>query len=139
MRYEIIKDSLGYCQVIRHSNNPKKDIYELDLSKYDFSNGRLFAYKLSGQELIFDQTRYDEITKAKEDFADNKEINELQKKLNETDYIVARAFEEVMALNNPLTWIKDVIAIMVKYSKKYKETIDNRSIWRARIEELRNK
>ena len=66
------------------------------------------------------------------------EITELQAKLTETDYIVSRAFEEVMSLTNPITWVADVIKIMIKYSAKYREVIANRKSWRERIEELRN-
>ena len=65
-----------------------------------------------------------------------KEISRLKSFLNETDYIVSRCFEEVMALDNRLTFIVDFIAIMVKYTKKYKEVLAERVKARKRIEEL---
>ena len=68
-----------------------------------------------------------------------KEINELQQKLNESDYLVARTFEQVMELTNPLTFIADVLKILAQFKAKYRDTIKNRQAWRTRIEELRNK
>lgn len=135
MRYEIITDKDKYVSIIHHTNNPMRDIYELDLSQYDLD--KIKAYKLVGKELIFDEDRWNEIVEAKQKDLDNKEINLLQKQLNESDYIVARAFEEVMQLTNPLTFVADLLKITLKYSLKYKEVIKNRKTWRERIEELR--
>lgn len=136
MRYEIITDIDKYVSIIHHTNNPMRDIYELDLSQYDLD--KIKAYKLVGKELIFDEDKWNEIIEAKQKDLDNKEINLLQKQLNESDYIVARAFEEVMQLANPLTFVADLLKITLKYSIKYKEVIKNRKTWRERIEELRN-
>lgn len=136
-RYEIIVDSDSYLITIRHTGIFARDIYELDITKYDFTNNRLRAYKLVKNELVFDEERYQEITSKIERSEKDKEIDKLQKELDDSDYIVARAFEEVMALTNPLTWIADVIKITTKYALKYKEVIANRNIWRKKIEELR--
>ena len=75
----------------------------------------------------------------KQKVADEKEIADLEQKLNETDYIIARWGEEIVSLDNPITWIADVIKINVKYAKEYKEAFANRKVWRERIEELRRK
>lgn len=139
MRYSIAFDKDGYVQSIYVTGNPRKDVYNLDLTKYDLTGLRKFAYKLKNNELVFDDDKYNSLVN--EDIRKNneKEIVTLKEKLTDSDYIVARAFEEVLALNNPLTWVADVIKISVKYSAKYKEVIANRKTWRERIEELQNK
>lgn len=139
MRYEIIVDNNGYVQIIKHNIDDRKNIYELDLSKYDFSGLRKYAYKLVEKELVFDNQKYSDLVNSKTREENEKEINELKIKLNESDYLVARTFEQVMELTNPLTWITDVIRITSEFKKKYKETITNRIKWRNRIEELQNK
>lgn len=135
MKYEVITDFEGYVQVIRHTGTIR-DYVELDLDKYDLSNDRLFAYKLGKNRLIFDEKKYKEITDVKQKVEDEKEISRLKSFLNETDYITARAFEEVMALNNPLTWIADVIKINIKYTTQYASVMAERVKARKRIEEL---
>lgn len=127
----------GYVLTIVHTGT-KKDYVELNLDDYDLSGDRLHAYKLGKNQLIFDEKEYQRILSEKQIKQNQAEITELQAKLTETDYIVSRAFEEVMSLTNPLTWVADVIKIMIKYSAKYKEVIANRKSWRERIEELRN-
>lgn len=139
MRYSVSLDKEGYVQNIYRTGNPRLDVVDLDLSLYDLSGLRIHAYKLNKNELVFDEERYKLLIGKEETKANEKEVKTLKEKLNESDYIVARAFEEVMSLTNPLTWVADVIKIMVKYSSKYKEVISNRKIWRERIEELQNK
>ena len=138
MKYQVITDSKGYVSIIRHTGTIK-DFVELDLDEYDLSENRLHAYKLGKNELIFDEVRYQEILDELQHNADQKEIADLKEKLNETDYIIARWGEELVGLDNPLTWIADVIKINLKYSKEYKEALANRKKWRERIEELENK
>ena len=134
MRYEVITDAQGYCVIVRHTGTIK-DFVELDLSQYDLD--KLHAYKLGHNELIFDSAKWDEIVAQEQKKADEKEIAELEKKLNDTDYIIARWGEEIVSLTNPLTWVTDVIKINNKYAKDYKEALTNRKTWRERIEELR--
>lgn len=135
MKYEVITNNQGYVQIIRHTGT-KRDFVELDLDKYDLTEDRIFAYKLGKNELIFDEKRYQEILDAKQHKADLKEIADLKEKLNGTDWIMAKWVEEILALNNPLTWVADVIKINIKYMKDYSQTIADRKAWRERIEEL---
>ena len=85
-------------------------------------------------ELIVDEEKKQEIL---ENIAKNTEISELEQNLNSTDYIMARMLEEIMALNNPLTFIADIIKIFASYAAKYKDSLANRKKWRERIEELK--
>lgn len=135
MKYEVVTDRNGYCVFIRHTGT-KLDFVELDLSKYDFTDGRMSAYKLGKDELIFDESKWSEMSKNKIKEDDKVEIVTLKQRLLETDYIAAKWLEEIISLDNPLTWIRDVIAINIKYSKEYRDTIRKRKLWRKRIKEL---
>lgn len=135
MKYEVITDFNKYVKLIRHTGTIK-DFVELDLDKYDLSNDRIYAYKLGKNELIFDEDKYKEICDEKQEKENQKEISVLKQFLNDTDYIIARSYEEVLALNNPLTFVADVIKIQIKYSKQYKEKLAERVKARKRIEEL---
>ena len=133
MKYEIqTKDD--YVSGIIHNGN-EKDIYDEDFIINTFyKDGHLInCYKLINGEYILDTEK-----ETKEIEQNNKErrLSTLYKYLDETDYITARAFEEVMALNNPVTFITDIIAILVKYATQYKDVIAQRKIVRAEIEEL---
>lgn len=135
MKYEVITDREGYCVIIRHTGT-KLDYVELDLDKYDLTDGRINAYKLGKNELIFDKSKWSSM-KAKETVTANEQnIATLKERLAETDYIAAKWLEEIIALDNPLTWIRDVISINIKYSKEYRDTIRKRKLWRKRIKEL---
>lgn len=136
MRYEIITNKDGYVQVIKHNINEAKNIYELDLSKYDLTGLRKYAYKLVEKDLVFDELHYQELIDKETKKDNQKEIDTLKQYLNETDYLVARTFEQVMELTNPLTFIADLLKITMQFTKKYKDVIANREKWRKRIEEL---
>ena len=136
MRYEVITDKDNYVKIIKHNIDERKNIYEIDLSKYDLMGLRLYAHKIVDKTLVFDENKYQELLNEKTHIDNQKIILDLKTKLNDSDYLVARCFEEVMALTNPLTWIADVIKITTKFAKKYKEVIANRKQWREKIEEL---
>jgi len=137
MKYFVTVDARGYVVSIVHTGTIK-DFVELNLEDYDLTDGRIRAYKLGKNRLIFDEQEYQNILNNRQKAQDEAEIEELEQKLNETDYIMARYTEELLGLNNPLTWITDVIKLNVKYTKQYAEAIANRKKWRERIEELRN-
>lgn len=134
MKYTVFLDGRGYVTNITQTGH---DYVELNLEDYDFSNGRKRAYRLGKNKLIFDEEEYKQILDAQQKEVNEKEIADLEQKLNDTDYIIARWGEEIVALDNPLTWVADVIKINIKYATQYKEALQNRKKWRERIEELR--
>ena len=90
MKYQVITDSKGYCLFIRHTGT-LKDYVELDLDKYDLSEGRLNAYKLGKNELIFDDKRYKEILAEKQkekDIKENLQQNYFPQKSNSYHYLL---------------------------------------------------
>ena len=124
-------DSNDFVLSISHTKN---DNIEIDLDKIDLKY--LNAYQLSGKTLVLNQDRKNEII-AEELKADKeREIASLKRFLADSDYIIAETFENVLALDNPVTFISDFIKIMVQFNSKYADLIANRKIWRDRIEEL---
>lgn len=136
MKYYVTTDIRGYVLNITHTGTIK-DYVELNLDEYDLSKKR--AYKLGKNKLIFDPDEWAKISADKEKTADFKEVDELLSFLYETDYIISRAYEEILALKNPLTWVADVIKINIKYTREYAQTLIQRAKARNRIEEIYEK
>ena len=134
MKYFVSVDGRGYVLSVSHTGTIR-DYVELDLEQYDLSKIR--AYKLGKNALIFDEEEWNRIVAEEQKKADLKEIAQLQSFLEETNDYPTRAFEEIMALSNPVTWIADVIKINIKYKKQYAEVLQQRvNAWK-RLDELR--
>lgn len=131
MLYTVNTDKNNFVLSLSHT---KFDNIEIDIDKIDLNY--LEAYELSGNKLILNQDRKNEIEEERQASAKQTEIDSLKKSLADTDYIVAETFENVLALDNPVTFISDFIKIMVQFNSKYATVIANRKIWRDRIEEL---
>lgn len=131
MLYTIDLDENNYILSVYHD---MYDNVELDLSQLDMDH--ISAYQYIDNTPVLDQAKYDAMIAEEEEIAKEKEIVELQHNLDSTDYIIARTFEEVMALNNPLTFVSDFIKILAQFKSQYADTLANRKTWRARIEEL---
>lgn len=133
MLFTVNTDINNYVTSIGHTDH---DNIELDLEQIETEY--LNAYKFIDGVLELDENKKAELIKQEEQTAKETEILELEQALNRTDYIMARMMEEIMALNNPLTFISDMIKIFVSYGTKYKDTLADRKTWRERIEELKN-
>lgn len=136
MRYEVITDSDGYVQVIRHTGTPSRDFVELNLADYNFDNNRMYAYKLGKDELIFDADKYEIIHEELVRKEDQKQIAILEQQLAETDYIGSKWADEVMQLTDPLTFQSDLMKINSKFETEYRDVLEQREAWRKEIEEL---
>ena len=131
MLYTVNIDQNGFVLSISHT---KDDSIEIDIDSIE--KRYLNAYQLSGNKLIMNQDRKNEIIAEEQKTAKETEIASLKKSLADSDYIVAETFENVLALDNPVTFISDFIKILVQFNSKYADVITNRKIWRDRIEEL---
>lgn len=129
MRANITFDENGYAINFAQALDGQ---YELPLT---FDIDFLRCYHIVDNELTLDEEKK---ASAVEEEEKQIEINDLQNKLNGTDYIIARTFEEIMALDNPLTFIADFIKILKSFKSKYAEQLKNRKAWRERIEELQD-
>lgn len=131
MLYTISTDSEGYVLSISHT---KYDNIELDLSEIDTEY--LNAYFLDLQYLILDNDKKQKMIDEKQQEAKETEINMLKKYLSDTDYVISETFEKTISLNNAVTFISDFIKILVQSKTKYSEILEQRKVWRNRIEEL---
>lgn len=131
MLYTVNTDKDSFVLSIAHTIN---DSIEIDIDSIETKY--LNAYQLSGKKLIMNQDRKAEIMAQEQENAKQTEIASLKESLYETDYIIAETFENVLALNNPLTFVADFIKILVEFNSKYADMIANRKIWRDRIAEL---
>lgn len=129
--YTVNLDKDGFILSISHTAD---DNIHLDLEEMDMDH--LNAYQLIGEKAILNNDKLAELVAEEEQRAKDTEIASLKKSLADSDYIIAETFENVLALNNPVTFISDFIKIMTQFSSKYADLIANRKIWRDRIEEL---
>lgn len=111
------------------------DEIELDLSQINMMY--LNAYQYIDGKLSVDEKKMAELVAEEEEREKEIEIADLKKNLNDSDYIMSQMMEEIMSLNNPLTFIADIIKIFASYATKYKDTLADRKKWRERIEELK--
>jgi hypothetical protein len=132
MKYTLNLDENGFVLSIGHTMN---DDVELDLSQID--SAFLNAYQFADGILSLNKEKKAEIEAEQKQRADAEEIADLQKKLNETDYIISRTFEQIMGLDNSVTFVVDFIKILKEFRTKYAEQLKNRKTWRERIEELK--
>ena len=77
MKYEVITDLEGYCLVIRHTGTIK-DYVELNLDEYDLTDGRIKAYKLGKNKLIFDEKKWADIQSERQIIENKKEVSRLK-------------------------------------------------------------
>lgn len=97
----------------------------------DVDPAYLNCYQLIGNKLVINDEKY-VIEKARREHDDR--INELKQYLKDTDYIMAETFEKVMALSNPVTFIADIIKILVEFKNRYADVIAQREEAREEIE-----
>lgn len=128
MRARINFDENGY--VSHFVVDPNGD-YEID---DDLNFEFLYCYHLVGGEIVLDEEK--RVSQIAEEQKET-EIADLQLKLNGTDYIISRTFEEIMALDNSVTFVVEFIKILKEFRTKYAEQLKNRKSWRQRIEELK--
>lgn len=129
IKYKFQYDNMGYII----------GFYDTLDSDYDYEGNFIDDTIAKGWYKFVDGSFVEDLERKKEiesETIKEEEIKHLEQNLNSTDYIMARMVEELMALDNPLTFIADTIKIFVAYRKKYKEQIANRKKWRERIEEL---
>ena len=131
MLFTVKTDKDGFVLSISHTVN---DDIEIDIGTIEPLY--LNAYKLVDGVLVLDEERKAEIIATEEQKEKEEEIAELKKNLNDTDYIVTETFEDIMSLDNSVTFIVDFIRIVKQFSTTYASVLANRKAWRERIKEL---
>lgn len=131
MLYTVTLNDENFILSIAHT---KSDNVELDLSGVDMKH--LSAYQLTPEGLVLDEEKLAEMIAEEEQEVIDEEITDLKQKLNATDYIMAETFEEIMSLDNSVTFIVDFIRIVKSFYQQYADVIAQRKAWRQRIKEL---
>ena len=131
MLFTVNTDKNGFILSISHTVN---DDVEIDIATIEPLY--LNAYQLKDGMLVLNEERKAEIIAENEQLEKEEEIEQLKKNLSDTDYIMAETFEDIMSLDNSVTFIVDFIRIIKQFSQKYATIIANRKAWRERIEEL---
>ena len=131
MLYTVNTNEDGYIISISHSD---ADSIMLDLDSMDLKH--LNAYKLLDGAVWFDEIKLTELIAEEQADAVAEEITDLKRKLADTDYIITETFEDIMALDNSVTFVVDFIRIIKNFSEEYADIIALRKQWRARIKEL---
>ena len=131
MLYTVKIDNDNFVLSVGHTSDDNTEINNLEENKE-----YLHCCKLVGNLLVLDRDKKAEFDAKIKKEEIEKRKNELQSLLNESDYIIARTFEQVMSCTNPLTFITDIIAIITKFSAQYGEVIANRQTWRDELEAM---
>ena len=131
MLYTLTLDKENFILSVSHTVN---DDAELDLSALNLNY--LNAYQYIDGNVVLNEARMQMLMKEEADRIKEDRIEELEMFLASTDYIMDKAVEDMLALNNPVTFISDFIKILADYSSKYKDVIAQRKNARAEIEQL---
>lgn len=93
----------------------------------------LDCYKLTDNEVVLDEEKLS-LKKAEE--SRQAELSELKAYLIETSDTANDFVEELLSLDNPVTFITDIIALIKTYKNTYKTILAQRKQARDRIKEL---
>ena len=129
-KYKMILDENGY---IKGFYTVEED-YDIIGQMSEFSEACDGWTKFENGVLVEDLEKKEEIQTL---ISTQNEIEMLKHNLADTDYIFSKELEEITSLSNPLTFVADIIKILVSYASTYKDAIAQRKAWRARIEELK--
>ena len=128
--FTINLDKDNYILSISHTQN---DNVELDLSTLDLKY--LNAYKYENSEVILDEEKKAELIAEEEARAKAEEVQTLTEELHSSDEDMLAFLEDLGSLNNPLTFISDLIAL----AKKYATLIATRKSIREQIAALKRR
>ena len=80
-------------------------------------------YMQNGNDLIKDEGREEIVLTGR---SKKKRIEEIMKELETTDYVQDDFIDSIMSLNNPVTFITDILALISKITKDYPQIIAKR-------------
>ena len=125
MKYEIKLDESGFIIGIM------EDEKGIEVPPEIASSDWLSVYQYKDGKFVFSQEKFNEITEF-----DNrqKRINEILDALVRTDYVQDDFINSLLSLTNPVTFITDLISLIVNTMKDYPSVIAER---KALITELK--
>lgn len=117
MKYNIKTDDNGYITEIRQD---EKGI-EIEITEQFLSF--MTCYKLSGTNIVLDQEKMNSMIM--EEQKENR-VAEIINELERTDYVQDEFIDSLLSLNNPVTFITDILALISKMTKDYPQIIAKR-------------
>lgn len=130
-KYTLNLDKNNFILSIAHSEN---DSVELDISKINLRY--LGAYQLLDGNVVLNEERKVELVNEEERINKDKEIETLKQYLIETSDTANDFVEELLSLDNPLTFVSDFVGLIKSYRETYKTILNQRKQARQRIKEL---
>ena len=127
MKYKVITDKDGFIQSVEKSDEGM----ELKLDQDMIMN--LDCYKLVEGKIVMDSEKYEQ---KKADKQKSDRIAEIMNELDDTDYVQDEFINSLLSLNNPVTFIADMISLMNGVMKDYPNIIAKRKSLIAELKTL---
>ena len=127
MKYKISTDKDGYIIKI------EKDEKGIDIDISSMLLGFLNCYQLNDNKVVLDTEKYQSILNEDEK---QSRISEILKELEQTDYVQDEFINSLLSLNNPVTFITDILALMSNVMKEYPSIIAERKSLIAELKTL---
>lgn len=127
-KYSFFKDKNKYITGY-YENSTKGIEFEITEQFLNYMN----CYKVEDNSVIFDEEKYDLVV-AEE--LKEKELTELKNYILDTSDTANDFVEELLLLDNPLTFVSDFVALIKSYRETYKTILAQRKQARQRIKEL---
>ena len=126
-KYELIKNDEGFIvSMIKSDKGIEVDVSNMDLAYLDC------YYEKDGKVILNEERKAQMIA----DEEKESRIHELETMLEESDGIITGMLDDIVALDNPVTFISDFIKVLANYNSKYSKLIADRKAWRSELEEL---
>ena len=127
MKYSFTLDKDGYILML------KKDEDGIEFNPHSIDLSYLNCYKVVDDKVVLDEEKKNLIDSDTEKAL---EITELKEYLVSTSDVDNDFIEQLFSLNNPLTFISDLISLMTSYKTTYKTILAQRKTARDRLKEL---
>ena len=126
-KYELIKNDEGFIvSMIKSDKGIEVDVSKMDLAYLDC------YYEKDGKVILNEERKAQMVA----DEEKESRIHELETMLEESDGIITGMLDDIVALDNPVTFISDFIKVLANYNSKYSSLVADRKAWRSELEEL---
>lgn len=126
-RFKLLFDSDGYICGFHQVYDDDYDVESTEEILMEKTKG--YTRFING-DFVVDDVKEAEIAK-------RDEISLLEKYLEDTSDIVSETVEQIMSLDNALTFVVDILKILHDFRVEYVKTLADRKNWRERLKELR--
>ena len=122
----------NYVELYYISANGDYTLEELEEMGFDINYPT--CCKLEGKTFYINEEKKEELIANEQKLS---RIAELEKELHESDIEVTGILDDLTSLNNPLTLVSDLIALLASFNSKYAQLVKDRKAWREELNELK--